>query len=290
MRCAIITDQVDQTFEDACAIIAREGYTHIELHGINGKTIEHCNEQEVLMIKDVIERYHLSVVNIASTIFFMCPLYPHYRISLFNPNFYVTYGDVQDHLAMLRRACEIAHQLDCHLVRIFPFRLPDNEDITECGTEKDIQEICKNLQGAVEIAEAYNITLVLENCPYSHLPKGSMTYEVIKRIDSPNLKLLWDPANSYRAEKTRVPSIYQTVSLDDELKAIKHKIQHIHIKNYTYDESKIKPFIHRALLDGDIDYKTLIHQINKNYYSYISLEPEVSFQETIQSMHDLLLI
>lgn len=281
---AIITDQVDDDLQTACANIKAEGYTYVELHNVFGKSIEECDETETAKIKEILDEYNLQVVNIASTIFFLCPLYEHYRISLFNPAFHAFEGTVEEHLTKLHNACRIANTLQCKTIRIFPFRYPDNEDIEIVGTKKDQERIIDIFKKAVDIAKLYDVTLVIENCPYSHLPKGEMTDQVCKEINDEHLQLLWDPANSYRAEKHKVPKEYQKLTLSQEYQFIKNNIRHIHLKNYHYDETKTKPFLHAALFDGDIPYPSLLREVRKEYPYYYSLEPEVEYDETIRSM------
>lgn len=284
---AIISDQIDQDFEKACAIIQKEGYTFIELHNVFGKSIEQCNEEEIKKIKEIITQHKLKVVNIASTIFFLCPLYDHYRVSLFNPEFHAIEGKLEDHLLYLHNACRIAQDLSCETIRIFPFRFPDNEEIEVVGSDEDMINIVENLKKAVAIAKQYDVTLALENCPYSHCPKAEMTYHLIQEVNDSHLKLLWDPANSFRAEEHRVPEKYKHLTLSEEYQLIKKDIRHVHLKNYQKDTSNIKPFQHRALFHGDIGYTQLLQELMKDYPYYCSLEAEVDFDETIQSMREL---
>lgn len=284
---AIITDQVDQDLATACKRIKQEGYTFVELHNVFGKSIEECNEAETNSIKAILDENGLKVVNLASTIFFLCPLYNHYRVSLFNPEFHAYHGNVEEHLNNLHNACRIANTLDCKTIRIFPFRFPDNEEVTIVGTDEDIKNIIENFKKAVVIAKQYDITLVVENCPYSHCPKGEMTYKIIKEINDEHIKLLWDPANSFRAEIQRVPEQYKKLTLCQEYELIKNEIRHLHVKNYSYDEREVKPFVHEALFDGDIDYEPLLRKMLHEYPYYCSLEPEVDEERTIQSMREL---
>lgn len=284
---AIITDQVDQDLRTACAKIKEEGYTNIELHNVFGKSIEECSEEETNEIKAIVEEYGLNVVNLATTVFFLCPLYDHYRVSLFNPMFHAFKGNVEEHLEKLRNACRIANALDCETIRIFPFRFPDNEEVTVVGTDKDMERIIENFKKAAVIAEENNVTLVVENCPYSHCPKGEMTYKLIKAVNSAHMKLLWDPANSYRAEAHRVPEVYKSLDLFQEYELIKGEVRHLHVKNYAYDETLEKPFAHTALFDGDIDYPSLLKTMADTYPYYCSLEPEVDEEGTMKSMREL---
>ncbi|MDO4672641.1 MAG: sugar phosphate isomerase/epimerase family protein [Porphyromonadaceae bacterium] len=284
---SIITDQVDQDLEKALSIIQKNGYKAIELHNVFSKSIESCSNEEVYQIRDLLDVYSMKVSNISSTIFFLCPLYEKDQVSLFNDTFHAVYGTVEDHLNFLKRACWIANVLGCPRIRLFPFRFPDNRK-PPFGIKEDRDRIMDALQKAVSIAKAQDVTLVLENCPYSHLPKGQMTYEVVKMINEDHLRLLWDPGNSYRAIKENVPHEYLEISLLEELDQIYPYIDHIHIKDYHYVSNLKKPFVHKAFGSGDIDYASLFDSLKEHGYDKaLSLEPEVSFEETLQSMERL---
>ena len=287
MKLSIISDQVSQNLEEALKIIVKEGYEYVELHNVFGHSIETCTKEEVEIIKHLLNRYHVKVSNIASTLFFLCPLYQGDEVSLFNPGFYSIQGDLKYHLKVLEHACWIANELDCPKIRIFPFRWPDNRK-GPYGTKQDFEKIIENIKKALDISKKYHVTLMLENCPYSHLPKGKMTLQVVQEINDPYLKLLWDPANSYRAIRENVPKEYMDWSLEEELLHLYPYIGHIHLKNYHYVSGLVKPFVHVPLLNGDIDYKTLVKSIQETCDCILSLEPEVDTQGTIQSMRQLI--
>lgn len=284
-KASIISDQIDPDLETACRILSEKGWQWVELHNVFGKSIEQCSEKEVEEIRRILSRYQLRVSNIASTIFFLCPLYPEDRVSLFKEDFYAVRGDVNTHLSYLERACQIAKRLNCPHVRVFPFRYPDNKKEVLAGTDAEMEMIAYYLKQAAEIAGRYDIVLALENCPYSRCPKGEMTGRLVSMVDSRHLKLLWDPANSYRAEKKQVPSKYLTLSLPQEGELIKEQIAHVHLKNYHYDAREKKPFLHRALLEGDIAYPALQDVLKKQ--GCLSLEPEVEREEALRSMDQL---
>lgn len=285
MKLSIISDQISSDLETACKVIKEYNYEYVELHNVFGKSIEECSDEEVLKIKKILDKYELKVSNLASTIFFLCPLYENYQVSLFNDEFHAINGDVNTHLKYLKRACHIADMLDCKNIRVFPFRYPDFPKIGVAGSDQDIERIISLLKLALPIAKEFNKVLVLENCPYSHCPKGEMTYQIVTKINDSHLKLLWDPANSYRAEKHQVPNQYLTLDLFDEIKLIKNEIGHIHLKNYECFNELDKPFVHRALCDGDIDFENLIKEIPNEVI--LSLESEVEYEDTIKSIIDL---
>ncbi|MBM6809033.1 sugar phosphate isomerase/epimerase family protein [Faecalicoccus pleomorphus] len=286
MKLSIISDQVSQDLEEALKIIVKEGYEYVELHNVFGHSIETCTKEEVEIIKHLLDQYHVKVSNIASTLFFLCPLYQGDEVSLFNPGFYSIQGDLKYHLKVLEHACWIANELDCPKIRIFPFRWPDNRK-GPYGTKQDFEKIIENIKKALDISKKYHVTLMLENCPYSHLPKGKMTLQVVQAINDPYLKLLWDPANSYRAIRENVPKEYMDWSLEEELLHIYPYLGHIHLKNYHYVSGLVKPFVHVLLLNGDIDYKTLVKSIQETCDCILSLEPEVDKKGTLLSMQCL---
>lgn len=286
MKLSIISDQVSQNLEEALKIIVKKGYEYVELHNVFGHSIETCTKEEVEIIKHLLNRYHVKVSNIASTLFFLCPLYQGDEVSLFNPGFYSIQGDLEYHLKVLENACWIANELDCPKIRIFPFRWPDNRK-GPYGTKLDFEKIIENIKKALDISKKHHVTLMLENCPYSHLPKGKMTLQVVQEINDPYLKLLWDPANSYRAIRENVPREYMDWSLEEELLHLYPYIGHIHLKNYHYVSGLVKPFVHVPLLNGDIDYKTLVKSIQETCDCILSLEPEVDKKGTLLSMQCL---
>ena len=268
MYTSVITDQIDEDLETALRIAKLYGYTHVELHNVFGKSIEECSLKEINTIRTLLNTYDLKVSCIASTVFFLCPLMENDKVSLFNPAFYAIEGDVSTHLRYLKSACRIA-----------------NNRPPAYGTQEHIALIMKYVRQAVQIAEEEHVTLVLENCPYSHLPKGHMSIQIVKAIKSDYLKLLWDPANSYRAYKENVPAEYLTFSLEEELHYIYPWIDHIHIKDYAYHAELEKPFQHVAFDMGDIDFMMIFSNLRKfGYENAVSLEAETDYNETLESM------
>lgn len=287
MNLGIITDQIDLDLEKALRIIAEHGYSTIELHSVFNKPVEVLSIEEAKKAKRLIDAYGMNVSNLASTFFFMCPLYEQDIVSLFNEKFHCIEGDYNKHLDLIENACKVAQVFNCKKIRVFPFRFPDNRK-PPFGTKEDMRWICDRMQQACKIASKYQCELILENCPYSHCPKGEMTYTLLKMCNCDNLKLLWDPANSYRAVKSNVETQYLNKSLIDELELIYPYIAHIHIKDYHFDDCYEKPFVHKPIYSGDIDFDELIDFLKKHGYNQtLSLEPEVSLDDTILCMKRL---
>ncbi|WP_217948479.1 sugar phosphate isomerase/epimerase family protein [Faecalibaculum rodentium] len=283
MKPCIITDQITQNLAIASKTIRDHGLHLVELHGIEGKSVECLSEKEAQSAKALLDQAGLKTASLATTLFFMAPLYDDYEISLFKPEFAVFRGSIQDHLKQLEHACRLADIFECSVLRVFPFRFPDNRPGKKGGTEEDLDKIAKIMKQAADIAAAHGKVLVLENCPYSHLPKGKMTQEIVRRVNSPALKMLWDPGNSYRAEVTQVPEKWLGLRLEEEFQAVKDDIGHMHLKNYHYDDTKAKPFVHVGLLEGDIDYGSLLPKMAA-LNAAVSLEPELEPDACVRDM------
>lgn len=283
---SIITDQISMDFEEALKTAKRQDYNSIEIHSLWGKTVEDLTGQEVLKVRELLKTYDMKVSCLSSTIFFMCPLYDYYALDSFNQKFLTLNGGLEKHLEGLKRAAEISQKLEAPFIRIFPFRFPSNKkDVCE----DDLKLVTENINTAVRIAENLDVVLVLENCPHSHMPKGIMTKKVIDNINSTNLKLLWDSGNSYRAPIDILSDKYAQVSPYDELDLILPAIKHVHLKDYKYvNNGDASTYNHITFGEGSMDYEKILKKLYiSKYNNAVSLESEVNYEDTMQSMTNL---
>jgi len=286
MKPCIVTDQISQDFQLACSIISEQGITHVEIHSLWGKTIELLDDDQIKKAKSFLDFYDLKAVCLASTFFLMTPLYADDILKDFNPKFNIIRADYDNQLESLRRMIQTAKTLECSRLRIFPFYAPVNRLIL--GTPKDIETMCDLLMPAVRMAQEAGITLLLENCYHSHLSKGLMTLELVRRIDSPHLKLLYNPANSYRASKERIPFGYREAKPVEELKAMLPWVDHLHIKDYHYVEGLNQPYQHAPLGKGEVPYPELFGILKEaGYQGSLSCEPEVTYEGNMESLSKL---
>lgn len=283
MHFSIITDQISQDFEKACAIAKHHGFDLIEIHSLWGKTVEDLNSSEVKKVKEILSKYQLRVSNLATTIFFMSKLYPNDTISSFNDQFYAVRGRIEEHLDATKRALDIAITLESPSIRAFPFRAPDNRKVI--GSSDDQKEIIGQFVKLAPLAGQAKKVIVIENCPHTHLPRGEMTLQIVEAIQSPWIRLLWDPANSVRADKNRLPQHYKKLSIIEEMNLIAPMIGHIHVKDYHYVPDLPKPYQHVAVGQGDLPYPQITDFMKKTSHPAIfSLEPEVSDIDTLISI------
>jgi L-ribulose-5-phosphate 3-epimerase len=283
MKRCIITDQVNSDFEEALKKCRKLGYPSVEIHSIWGKTIEQLSEKEAYTAADLLKKYDIRAVVLASTLFLMVPLRETDIIHRFDPTFPVFSGTYSEHVAALGHTLAIAKILGATGIRVFPFRSPENRIVI--GDEDDQFLIIDKFRTPVKMAELEGITLLLENCPFCHLPKGTMTKKITDHFQSPYFKLLWNPAHSYQSVKDRIPRKYLNVTLEEEMRATFKLIGHIHITDIKYVLHEPKPFKQTILGQGDIAYKEIL-QILKDgdFRGYCSLESELNIPDNIVSM------
>lgn len=287
MYASIVTDQIDADLETALRIAKLYGYTHVELQQVFEKGIEQCSMKEISHIRSLLTKYDRKVSCLATTLFLLCPLHEDDVLSIPKPYPYALQGKLDVHLKYLRNACRIAKRLNCTRIRIFPFRYPDNRK-PPYGTLEDIALLMKAMRKAVTIAEEEHITLVLENSPYTYLPKGYMSIQVVKGIRSEHFKLLWDGGNSYMAQKDYVPQEYLTFSILDELHYVYPWVAHIHIRDCVFASEDDATYHDVAFAQGDVDYMMLFSYLRKVAYPHaVSLNADICEDETLESMKTL---
>ena len=265
LKIGIITDQIGMDFESALQDIAAAGLSTVEIHGLWGKTVENLSIKEAKRARHLLQDFGLKVSNIGPTLFFMCPLFDSTSpddLKPVNPHFVHAKGDYAFHIDKLKKCFEIANILDTSMIRIFGFRRQEET------SDKVIEKIAQRFEFPVQLAERAGMALVLENCHYTNLPTGMLTYEVIKKIESQSLKLLWDMGNTIKGDGIPYP---------DEYQVIKNDIAHIHVKNLSLDYGYTKKYSYDLIDRGIIDYRRVLPNLVKDEYNgVLSLEPEYS--------------
>jgi len=283
MKTSIISDQINMDFEKALHT-AKEYFSYVEIHSLWGKTIEDISDSEAAEMEKLLEKNNMRVSCLSTTLFLMCPLYTEVKtLEPFSDKFLVFSGTRNEHIEKLKRCTELAVRFKADSIRVFPFR-------KETGIREDMKVILRDMaeifREASIIAEKKNKVLAVENCPFTYLPRGNMTFELADLVNQPGFSLLYDIGNSYRCGMLDFPEEYKKESLQDEFSRIIQKISHFHFKDYTMKDGK---YLHLPLGEGDINYKEFYSYIKKESREWcVSLEPEVDEAGTIKSIENFL--
>lgn len=96
----------------------------------------------------------------------------------------------EPHLDLLKHCCELAHVFGADYVRVFSFYGPEGGDVAEHRSK-----VMDQLVEMVAVAEADDVTLMLENESALYGSKPEAVRDIFATIKSERLKGIFDPAN-----------------------------------------------------------------------------------------------
>lgn len=166
---------------------------------------------------------------------------------------------------------DLAGNVGADAVRIFAGRMPESLDNTEICNLNDIATALKKL---CEMAEEAGLEVWLET--HSEFSTGKRSMELIRAVDMPNLKILWDVLHSLEFGE----------SLDESISNIGDKLAHVHIKDahLPNNESFIYPLC--DLGDGVFPIAELKEKLDAaGYDGYYSLEWESPWCPEIRDIY-----
>jgi len=114
-----------------------------------------------------------------------------------------------------RRFIDLAHQLDCPFVRVFPDALPTDQD-----RDETLGLISSGLLELGTYAKPSGVTVLLES--HGELTRSDMLVQIMQAAKHPNVGLIWDIVNMWADASESPALVYQT---------LKPYIRHVHVKD-----------------------------------------------------------
>ncbi|WP_020597365.1 sugar phosphate isomerase/epimerase family protein [Spirosoma panaciterrae] len=121
----------------------------------------------------------------------------------------------QKNMDEARRFIDLAGQLTCPYVRVFPNDLPKDQD-----RQQTIDLISANLLDLGQYAKGANVTVLLES--HGEVVWKDLLVQIMQKAEHPNVGLIWDIFNMWSITKEPPAEVYQT---------LKKYIRHTHIKD-----------------------------------------------------------
>jgi sugar phosphate isomerase/epimerase len=199
----IITDEITQDLAQALDFIASYSLAYCELRELWGKNIMNLSPAELDRARQLVEKHHLQVSEIASPLFkYNLPQMPA-RPSERHDTFMASFTD-QDTEDLLKRSFQIARLLGTEKVRVFSYWRVDDP-------EKAYPYVRERLAKAAVVAAENHVTLLLENEPTCNVGTGKELGRIIRDINSPALRAMWDPGNAVALSEVPYPDGYSHV-------------------------------------------------------------------------------
>lgn len=231
-------DEYADSFEEQLQGLCKLGISHIEIRHVNKKNISVLTKEEVIEVKELLDRYGIKVSAIGS---------PLGKIKLD--------GDMVGHLETAKRVFEYANILGAKYVRMFSFYAPNGQDITEI---KD--EVFSALKKLLALAKEYGVILCHENEAKIY---GDIPERCRELLDTfPDLACVYDMGNYVLEGVDPYPEAYRL---------LKDRIAYFHIKDALSAGAIVPPGCGEAKIAEIL----AEHKKESDGVFFVSLEPHL---------------
>lgn len=242
-KTAVITDEISQDVAIAADLAREFGLDSLEIRSAWEKGPHLLSAEELERIRGIAEDRGLTVCGVAPP-FFKCELADTRAIA--------------EHLDILRRSCAAARALGTSQVRGFAFwrRGP---------LEGVMPEVAAHLKEAARIAEGEGAVLALENEFSTCNNNVARTLQLIEAVDSPALRLLYDPGNDVFDEEGEI-------AWPDSYELARGRFSHMHLKDPKRDPNTGQ-IVTMAIGEGEVNVPALMAALlGDGFTGTVSLE------------------
>ncbi|NPV09986.1 MAG: sugar phosphate isomerase/epimerase [Anaerolineae bacterium] len=240
-------DEISSDLDQQLDALRGMGIQHLELRGVWGKNVVDLTDTEVNRVKRALADRGMSVSAIGS---------PIGKVPVGAP--------LEPHLEDLRRVLEIAHHLDTQLVRVFSFYVKPGEH------ERQRPEVLGRMEALVRLCEGSGVTLAHENEKEIYGDTPERCADILRHVDSPSLRAVFDPANFVQVGVAR--------PFDRAWPLLGDYVLYAHIKDALLDSGQVVPAGR-----GDGQVPSLLQALkDRGRPCFLSLEPHLVFAGSTQ--------
>jgi sugar phosphate isomerase/epimerase len=202
-KLSAFADEVCEDFKGQIGFVVKEGLRFIEPRFINKKNIMDLSKGKLKEAKMMLDDHGIKVSAIGS---------PIGKAGLDEP--------FDGHLDKFRRAVDLAVFFETPFIRMFSYYAPEGKNIDDFR-----DEVMERMQTKVEVIQDAPVVMVHENETGIYGYNAQNCVDLVKTIDSPKLRLVYDPANFVWGQE-----------ITDPVKScwplMKPYVVHIHIKDW----------------------------------------------------------
>lgn len=238
----VITDEISQDFKTASELAVKYCLDGVEIRSVWEKGPHELDGSDISNIKAILKENGLEVCGISS---------PFNKCDMNNA------AEMKANLEVLRKSINLANCLGTKLIRGFTFWNKGN-------FEDNFNKIVANFDAALKIIENEDVTLVLEFDPSVYASNAQKLAKVVRAINSPHVKALWDPGNDIYDPDGERP-------YPDGYEIIKPYMVHMHLKDAVkLPDGKATGV---PIGEGEVDYVGHFKELIKSGYNgYVVLE------------------
>jgi len=180
-------DEIDPDLETQCRVLDELGIRFIELRSAWDINVLDLTDGQVEDVARILKEHDIRVSSIGS---------PIGKINIAD--------DFAPHLDRAERAIAVARRLGAPFIRVFSFFLrPDqqHQDVRE--------EVIARMTALADRAQAGGVVLLHENEKDIYGDTPARVHDIVTSVDSPALRLAWDPANYVQVGVIPYPDGYE---------------------------------------------------------------------------------
>ena len=217
----------------------------LELRGAWGKSVLDFSDQELERVKQALRERGMSVSSLAS---------PIGKVPIDGP--------WQPHFEDFLRILQMAEYLETGYVRVFSFYIPE-------GRHADYRsEVLRRLEAMTGAVEGRPLTLLHENESHIYGDIPERAADILRTIDSPKLRAVYDPSNYIQVGVER--------PFDQAWPLLGEYVQYVHVKDAKADSKVVVP-----AGEGDGQVRELLQALKaRGDDHFLSLEPHLVFTGT----------
>lgn len=229
-KLGVITDEVTQDIFEAARFCKKHSLDCMEVRSVNGNSPFDFTDRDIADIIDASKQYDLEVCAVSAPLF-KCD---------FNDE-----KAIAEHISNFEKCAQTANRIGARMIRGF--------DFWKC--DATVKERAEKYKKIVEICKKYNIICVIEADPSVNSNTPALTAQLAKEINSPYIKVLFDPGNEIWVTGRASENAYDSV---------KDYLAHIHIKDADIINGKPDGV---KVGTGLVDYKKLFSRLIGDGYS-----------------------
>jgi len=242
-KLSAFADEVTDDFLKQVKYLVKEDVGYIEPRFINKKNIMDLNKHQLNEAKKMIQDHGLKVSAIGS---------PIGKVRLDEP--------FEPHLDKFKHAVDVALLFETPYIRMFSYYAPEGQNIDDYR-----DQVMERMAAKVEVLKDVDITMVHENEANIYGHTAEHCVDIIETINSPKLRLVYDPANFVWGEKI-------TDNVESCWPLMKPYVVHVHIKDWKLGAKDVGSIPG----EGDGQIKELLAELAAlNYDGCLTMEPHL---------------
>ena len=247
-KLGIITDELTTQLDEALDFISSYHLQWCELREIFGKNLMNSPKEDLDRARDLLAKHAIQVSEIGSPLFkWNCPQMPA-KANEKRDTFSASFTE-QDAEKLLDRSFELARFFGTRMVRIFTYwRVED--------PAKAYPYVRDRMAKAAEVAVKAKIILNVENEHSCNVGTGKELGRLLKEVNSPSLRGVWDPGNATMLGEVPYPDGYQ---------AVKGLFPHMHVKD-SRKNAETGKLEWAPVGGGTIDFKGQFQALHRDRY------------------------